>query len=149
VDASEHRGLAAEAGVRGVPWFKLYVNGQGVDYNGPRDASGLVCSFAFRHHHHHHHHHHHPHHPSSTINHHFVLVRCGACGRRRRARASSLRRPPGLSAAPWTRRRYQKSEPSHVCHRTLTRELTLASMLTQAGLVSLLACCCFKRLPLA
>ena len=42
VDASENRGLAAEAGVRGVPWFKLYFGGEGVDYEGPRDAVGLV-----------------------------------------------------------------------------------------------------------
>jgi len=28
--------------VRGVPWFKLYCNGEGQDYDGPRDAIGLV-----------------------------------------------------------------------------------------------------------
>jgi len=43
VDASEHRGLAAEAGVRGVPWIKVYFRGEGVDYDGPRDALGLVA----------------------------------------------------------------------------------------------------------
>lgn len=62
VDASEHRALAADAGVRGVPWFKIYFNGEGkkstissnstlallmpdtgTNYEGPRDAVGLVA----------------------------------------------------------------------------------------------------------
>jgi hypothetical protein len=68
VDASEHRSLAGDAGVRGVPWFKIYFNGEGlhvisngesamyifvfilliaragVDYEGPRDSVGLVAA---------------------------------------------------------------------------------------------------------
>lgn len=42
VDGDKAQGVAQKLGVRGFPTFKLIVDGKITDYNGPRDANGMV-----------------------------------------------------------------------------------------------------------
>jgi Thioredoxin len=42
VDGDKAQGVAQKLGVKGFPTFKLIVDGKITDYNGPRDANGMV-----------------------------------------------------------------------------------------------------------
>ena len=42
VDATQENDLAAKFGVRGYPTLKFFVNGEAIDFNGPREKAGIL-----------------------------------------------------------------------------------------------------------
>jgi thioredoxin-like negative regulator of GroEL len=42
VDATEESELASEFGVSGYPTLKFFINGEAIDYAGPRESAGIL-----------------------------------------------------------------------------------------------------------